>query len=212
VSEIWNKVYSSDASFFGDVPSNFGLNCHEEFKKHGVKKLLELGCGQGRDTTFFASNGIDVVAIDSSRVAIDALSKITKEKNLTIKPMIYNASEGIPFNGSYFDALYSHMFFNMRFTDDQLKYLFVEVNRVLKDGGLNLFSVRSENDAMYKKGTEVEENIFDINGFEIRFFTKSDLENILMATGFTASKIIEAYEEPASLYWVFARRQKNLNK
>ena len=48
------------------------------------------------------------------------------------------------------------MFFNMGFTDDQLKYLFAEVNRVLKDGGLNLFSVRSENDAMYKKGTEVE--------------------------------------------------------
>ena len=100
--------------------------------------------------------------------------------------MIHNASEGIPFNGSYFDAFYSHMFFNMRFTDDQVKYLFAEVNRVLEDGGLNLFSVRSDNDAMYKKGTEVEENIFDINGFEIRFFTKSDLENILMAKGFTA--------------------------
>ena len=212
MSEIWNKVYSSDASFFGDVPSNFGLNCHEESKKHGVKKLLELGCGQGRDTTFFASNDIDVVAIDSSRVAIDALSKITREKNLTIKPMIHNASEGIPFNGSYFDALYSHMFFNMRFTDDQVRYLFAEVNRVLKDGGLNLFSVRSDNDAMYKKGTEVEENIFDINGFEIRFFTKSDVEDILMATRFTAYKIIETYEEPASLYWVFARKQKDLKK
>ena len=171
-----------------------------------------MGCGQGRDTTFFASNDIDVVAIDSSRVAIDALSKITREKNLTIKPMIHNASEGIPFNGSYFDALYSHMFFNMRFTDDQVKYLFAEVNRVLKDGGLNLFSVRSDNDAMYKKGTEVEENIFDINGFEIRFFTKSDVEDILMATRFTAYKIIETYEEPASLYWVFARKQKDLKK
>ena len=75
-----------------------------------------------------------------------------------------------------------------------------------------MFSVRSDNDAMYKKGTEVEENIFDINGFEIRFFTKSDVEYILMATGFTAYKIIEAYEEPASLYWVFARKQKDLNK
>ena len=56
MSEIWDKVYRSDASFFGDYPSNFGLNCHEEFKKHGVKKLLNLGCGQGRgrgrDTTF----------------------------------------------------------------------------------------------------------------------------------------------------------------
>jgi hypothetical protein len=59
VNEIWNKVYASNASFFGDDPSNFGLNCHKEFQKHGVKKLLELGCGQGRDTTFFASNGIE---------------------------------------------------------------------------------------------------------------------------------------------------------
>ena len=105
----------------------------------------------GRDTTFFASNDIDVVAIDSSRVAIDALSKITREKNLTIKPMIHNTSGGIPFNGSYFDALYSHMFFNMRFTDKSLQYLFAEVNRVLKDGGFNLFSVRNENYAMYRK-------------------------------------------------------------
>jgi hypothetical protein len=37
VNEIRNKVYSSDASFFGDDPSNFGLECYEEFEKHGVK-------------------------------------------------------------------------------------------------------------------------------------------------------------------------------
>ena len=42
--------------------------------------ILELGCGQGRDTIFFASNGLDVVAIDSSQVAIDALSKIINRK------------------------------------------------------------------------------------------------------------------------------------
>ena len=118
MSKIWNRVYSGDASFFGDDPSNFGLECYEEFKRHGVKKILELGCGQGRDTIFFASNGLDVVAIDSSHVAIDALSKITKEKNLTIPPMIYDSSEGIPLNDSHFDAVYSHMFFNMRLTVD----------------------------------------------------------------------------------------------
>lgn len=92
MNEIWNKVYASHTSFFGDDPSNFGLDGYEEFEKHGVKKILELGCGQGRDTLFFASNGIDVVAIDSSQVAIDALSKITTEKNLPIKAMVHNAS------------------------------------------------------------------------------------------------------------------------
>ena len=150
-----------------------------------------------------------MVAVDSSRVAIDTLSKNITEKNLPIKAMIYNVSEGIPFENYYFDAVYSHMFFNMRFTDDQLKYLLVEVNRVLKDGGLNLFSVRSDNDAMYKKGTEVEKNIYDINGFQIRFFTKSDLKNISLSNGFEPYKITEAYEEPASLYCVFARKQKD---
>jgi len=212
VSNIWNKVYASDASFFGDEPSNFGLECYEEFKKHGVKKILELGCGQGRDTIFFASNGLDVYAIDSSKVAIDAFSKITTERKMPIKAVIHNASEGIPFANSYFDAVYSHMFFNMRFTDDQLKYIFVEVNRILKNGGFNLFSVRSDNDAIYKKGTEIEKNIYGINGFEIRFFTKSDLMNISLSNGFEPYKITEAYEEPSSLYCVFARKQKDLNR
>ena len=121
LSDIWNKVYISDTSFFGDDPSNFALECYKELKKHGAKKILDLGCGQGRDTIFFASNGIEVIAIDSSKVAIDALSKITSEKNLFITSMIHNPSEGIPFKESYFDAVYSHMFFNMRFTDDQLR-------------------------------------------------------------------------------------------
>jgi SAM-dependent methyltransferase len=149
-----------------------------------------------------------VVAIDSTQVAINLLSKIANEKNLTIIPVIRNPSEGILFYNSYFDAIYSHLFFNMRFTDEQLKYLLVEVNRVLKVGGLNLFSVRSDNDAMYKKGIEVERNIYDINGFQIRFFTRSDIRNICLLNGFEPYKITEDYEEPASLYCVFARKQQ----
>jgi SAM-dependent methyltransferase len=206
VSDIWNNVYRSDASFFGDAPSNFALDCYEEFKKHRVKKILELGCGQGRDSIFFASNNIEVVALDSSQVAVEALSKITNEKNLSIRPMIHNANEGIPFGDSSFDAVYSHMFFNMRFSVEKLKYLFVEVNRVLKKEGLNLFSVRSDHDPMCGKGTLVEEGIYEINSFQIRFFTKSDIEDIVTKTGFNLYKISEAYEEPVNLYCVYTNK------
>ncbi len=118
-----------------------------------MKKILELGCGQGRDSIFFASNNIDVVALDSSKVAIDALSNFTNEKNLSLRPMIHNANEGIPFDDSSFDAVYAHMFFNMRFGDEKLEFLFLEVKRVLSEDGLNFFSVRSDHDAMYRKGT-----------------------------------------------------------
>ena len=57
--------------FFGDVK---GL------------RLLDLGCGEGRTSLFFASRGADVVSIDISEVAIESLSDFCKQhdiKNIT---------------------------------------------------------------------------------------------------------------------------------
>jgi len=161
VSEFWNKVYSSDDSFFGDEPSSFALLCYKEFQKNDVKRILELGCGQGRDTFFFASKGIEVYTIDSSKVAVDALSKLAIEKNLPIHAMTFDARTDLPFDDNYFDAVYSHMFYNMRFTCEEISMLFKEVNRILKNRGLHFFSVRSDHDASCKKGEKVTDKIYD---------------------------------------------------
>jgi hypothetical protein len=89
----------------------------------------------------------------------------------------------------------------MGFTDNELKLLFNESNRVLKNKGLLSFSLRSDKDIMYKKGTKVIENIYNINGFQLRFFTKQDIE-LFIRDNFKIQNIIEDYEEPASLYSV----------
>ena len=60
----------------------------------------------------------------------------------------------------------------MDFTDNNLKFLFVETNRVLKNKRILSFSVRNNKDIMYRKCTKITENIYNINGFRIRFFTK----------------------------------------
>ena len=86
MSEVWNKVYKSNNSFFGDEPSNFALLCFNHMKMNNTKKVLELGAGHGRDTLFFASNGIEVQALDYSVIAVGILDKIAKEKGLPIKP------------------------------------------------------------------------------------------------------------------------------
>ena len=201
MNNIWNKVYSDDSSFFGDKPSNLALICYEEFVKHKVKRILELGCGQGRDSLFFASRGLEVYAIDSSKVAIENLKSKLKELDLNINLKNIDAVEGLPFHNNHFNAVYSHMFYNMSFSDDELKFLFNETKRVLKNNGLLSFSVRNDKDIMYKKGTKVTENIYDINGFQIRFFTKQDI-TFFMNDIFKIQNIIEDYEEPVSLYLV----------
>jgi 2-polyprenyl-3-methyl-5-hydroxy-6-metoxy-1,4-benzoquinol methylase len=132
MNNIWNKVYSNDSSFFGDEPSKFALMCHEGFAKHNVKKVLELGCGQARDSLFFASKGLEVYAIDSSKIAIEYLTAKTREMNLDINFKNINSVEGLPFFDNYFDAIYSHMFYNMGFTDYELEPLFKETSPFLR--------------------------------------------------------------------------------
>ena len=121
MSSFWDTIYQTDNSFFGEEPSNFALSCYNEYmkKKNDVKKILELGCGQGRDTLFFASKDIDVTALDYSSVAIDGLIKRAKERNLlsNIHTSIFDARNNntIPFDKDELDTEFSQEIFFLRY-------------------------------------------------------------------------------------------------
>lgn len=204
MSNIWDKKYAEDTSFFGDEPSNFAVLCYSIMKEKGLKRVLEIGCGQGRDSLFFASNGIEVKALDYSRLAIEQLSKRAKQTGLPIEAFVYDAAKPLSFNDGTFDAVYSHMLFSMRFSQEQLRFIFKEIRRVLKNDGFHFFSVRNHNDKFYGKGIKINEEIYDINGFQIRFFTTQEIENI--SEGFKILEIKEDHEEPATLYLVTSRK------
>jgi SAM-dependent methyltransferase len=204
VSEVWNKVYKSDKAFFGEEASNFALLCFNHMKMNNVKRILELGAGHGRDTTLFASNGIEVDTLDYSIVAIQILDKIAKEKRLPITPRVFDAKSALPFPNDYFDAIYSHMLLNMRFSLDELHFIFSEIRRVLKPKGFNFFSVRNQNDKSCGEGVQIDKGIYDINGVQVRFFTEKEIQDLMDA--FEILWIGEEYEEPVTLYLVFSKK------
>ena len=206
MSEFWNKVYKSDSSFFGEKPSNFALLCFNYMKANNSKKVLELGAGHGRDTLFFASSGIEVDALDYSASAVEILDKIAKEKRLPIKTQIFDVNNPFPFPDDYFNAVYSHMLLNMKFSLHELHFIFSEIRRVLKLKGLNFFSVRNNNDKSYHKGIEVDKGIYDINGFQVRFFTEVQIRDLAKQEGFEILWIKEEDEEPVTLFLVSTRK------
>jgi SAM-dependent methyltransferase len=213
MSSFWDRIYQTDNSFFGEEHSNFALSCYNQYlKKNNLKKILDLGCGQGGDTLFFASEGIEISALDYSSVAIDGLIKRAKERNLltNIHTSIFDARSNntLPFDKDEFDAVYSHMFFNMRFTWEQMKFMFQEIRRVLRSNGFNFFSVRNHNDKSFGKGKKIDNNddVYDLKGFEIRFFTKEHLKGLVKGEGFEIRDIKEIYEEPVTLYLVSTRK------
>jgi SAM-dependent methyltransferase len=88
----------------------------------------------------------------------------------------------------------------MRFSLDDLHSVFSEIRRVLKPNGLNFFSVRNNNDQFYGAGVKVEEGIYDINGFEVRFFSEKEILDLVAKEGFKMLWMKEVYEDPVTLY------------
>ncbi len=55
----------------------------KEFKREGVTKFLELGCGQGRDTLYFARNGFSIYSLDYSNQELEAINNKAHELGLS---------------------------------------------------------------------------------------------------------------------------------
>ncbi|MDQ4073545.1 MAG: class I SAM-dependent methyltransferase [Thermoproteota archaeon] len=210
MSYVWNKPYKSDSAFFGEEPSRFALICFKDMKANNVKRVLEIGAGHGRDSLFFASSGIEVYALDYSVTGMELLGKKAHEKGLKIKFQVFDARNPLPFPDAYFDSVYSHMVFNMRFSKSELHHAFSEINRVLKPNGLNFFSVRNNHDKFYSKGVqlEAEDGVYNINGFEIRFFSEKEIDELVYMWNFKILWIREENEDPVTLYTVATSKIK----
>ncbi|MGD0057442.1 MAG: class I SAM-dependent methyltransferase [Methanomassiliicoccales archaeon] len=177
----WEKTYRSNEDFFGHEPSEFGMEAMRTFVANGAKKILELGCGQGRDTLHFLRHGLDVTAYDYSETCVQQLIKKAKnlgfEKNLTAE--VTDLRNGIPLPKESVDAVFSHMFFTMHLTENELAYIFKECHRVLKHGGMNIYSVRNTRDPHYKKGKHHGEDLWESQaGFVVHFFSIEKVQRL----------------------------------
>ena len=48
-------------------------------------KILDLGCGSGRDSLYFLQKGYDVTAVDASEKMVKLSSELTKNKTLYLR-------------------------------------------------------------------------------------------------------------------------------
>ncbi len=205
----WENMLSNKPDMFGTEPSDPAQKAAELFKKEGRVKILELGGGQGRDTIFFAQNGFQVTVLDYCESGIEAITQ--KSKGLGVSKSItaacHDARKPLPFDDESFDACYSHMLYCMALTTAELEFLSNEIRRVLKPNGLNIYTVRNTNDPHYRAGVHQGEEIYEIGGFVIHFFSREKVEHL--AKGFEIVRLDE-FEEgtlPKRLFRVTLRKK-----
>lgn len=148
----WNETCGT-LGFFGTEPSELGRKALDLFREHGVRTVVELGCGQGRDTWLFMSNSLKVITLEYSEAGICQTQKLEKEAGLEkqVELKLSDVRKGIPLPTDSDDAVYSHMLFCMELTTEQVQFILDECRRVLKPGGLNIYSVRNDHDPHFGK-------------------------------------------------------------
>ncbi len=204
----WEDTFAEKPDMFGTSPSAPAKAGAEMFKRAGALNILELGCGQGRDTIFFAQSGFQVFALDYSEAAIQTVKEKARQAGVSAKIIAsqQDVRQPLPFRDGSLDACYSHMLYCMALTTDELEFLSQEIRRVLKTGGLNIYTVRHTGDPHYGKGIHRGEEMYEVGGFIVHFFSREKVDHL--ARGYEIVTI-EEFEEgglPRKLFRVTLRK------
>lgn len=157
-------------------------------------KVLDVGCGSGRDSLYFYDFGLDVTAIDTSENII----KVAKEKapEISYKKMDLRK---MSFPEESFDGVWMMATLSSIEKKDAVNAL-KEIARVLKKDGILYMATKEGNEEMIEKKPEY-------NNFPrfYAYYNQLELEQLLKSAGFTI--LTSVVEDDSGQNWVeiFAR-------
>jgi len=110
------------------LENRFLLEKMERF--HGLS-VLDVGCGLGESSVFFAQQGADVTALDLSPEMVRLTERLAERHQVHVEGVAH-AGEDLPFADESFDLVYLA---NIIHHVEDRKRLYREVHRVLRPGG-----------------------------------------------------------------------------
>lgn len=184
-TNYWNQFYEKKPNI--ENPSLFAKDIANQLVSG--RTILDLGCGNARDSLFFESLGLNVTAIDASDKVISMLQKTNSKKNICFICDDFVCSAMI-YVGQY-DYCYSRFSLHA-INEEQENDMIKNVYTVLKTGGKFFLEVRSIHDELYGKGKKTGKHAFIYDGHYRRFIERETLQEKLMAIGFTVEYSCES--------------------
>ncbi|CUI17050.1 hypothetical protein PNK_1438 [Candidatus Protochlamydia naegleriophila] len=149
----WQKEYEQKG-----IPSSYKIEPSQtisEFnlflKQHNVAsgRLLDLGCGKGRNAFFLAQQGYEIDCIDFIPANIRFIEEEAEKRCQPIKSYCQSVCAPFPFKEKTFDAAID-IFCYKHQVDERMRFQYrCELHRVLKETGFYTLSLASYQDGFY---------------------------------------------------------------
>lgn len=181
IRTYWNDYYNKNQA--PSYCSPFARDCLPFLNKK--KPLCELGCGNGRDSFYFAANGLQVVAVDLSDQIVRALHQQLRNKtNPTFICQDFSLLP-TPLESLSFGTIYARFSLHAVKKEKASRAMQWGFNNLIS-GGLFLIEVRSVYDDLCGQGTKVEgeENAWLLTHYR-RFICKDEILSELVDIGFS---------------------------
>ena len=81
--DAWNARYGSVDLVWGIEPNRFLEEALRDVEPHG--RILDLACGEGRNTIWLAQRGWRATGVDFSRVAIERARKLAEQRDVEVE-------------------------------------------------------------------------------------------------------------------------------
>jgi 2-polyprenyl-3-methyl-5-hydroxy-6-metoxy-1,4-benzoquinol methylase len=179
----WDEYYKKDVA--PSFPSPFAEYVANKLSKK--QNILEIGCGNGRDSKFFSSKGHHVTGLDRSGEAIELCKRLYS--NEPIEFLFGAVTDIVKTNKKKYDLIYSRFVIHTMSMNEELEMLKTSYH-VLNKNGQFFLECRSINDPLSTTG-EILSHTERIKGHYRRFIILEELKQRLIQVGF---EIIEAIE------------------
>lgn len=186
MTDYWNTYYKTKKKQV-TVPSQFAAFAIQEFGNQEDTIIIDLGCGDGRDSYFFSSHGFQTIGIDGSLEAINNCKQNFNHELLDFfcydieEQSLYEKIKEIITSQNKKLVFYSRFFLHA-INDNQQNILLNSLKKIKDNESLCFFEFRTNRDEFQEKTTSTHyrryisptkftSDIMKI-GFDVLYFTE----------------------------------------
>ncbi|AJF59731.1 MAG: SAM-dependent methyltransferase [archaeon GW2011_AR10] len=176
--KLWDKVYDEfrgeRSSVWRETATPFFTQKAEYLRHLGLRKILDAGCGDGRNILAFAKYGFNATGTDISGLALKKAEELCRNyPNAEFKkePLEKPSFKRESFDVIVCDFVTAHL--------KEIELITNNFHKLLKKNGYLLIEFTSYKDPHCGKGKKIGEREFLQKGFYLRFYTINQIEKIM---------------------------------
>lgn len=152
-ASFWDEFYSKNSVSL--TPSTFAMFLIENGYLTPSSRLVDIACGNGRDSFYFQKHDIHAVGIDASSSAIQNNKRVALESDISADSfMVVDINDQEKLNQYHdFDNFYARFFIHSISEQEQVK--FMNFLKGVKSEAKLLLEFRTDKDPMFKKSLAI---------------------------------------------------------